>query len=179
MRALFAVRREQLAAAEDLVRRRYAWRGYDLCSASGTANRDPAPRLTLIAQNESELLGTLTVRPGAGHHLLAEQTFGSEIAAMRARDRRVGEVVKLALEHGAGYKALEVLIRSAYAVTRFMHGLTDVVIEVNPRHVRFYEKALGFVVGATERFCERVRAPAVLMVLDLQEFGVRVQQLDL
>jgi hypothetical protein len=33
----------------------------------------------------------------------------------------------------------------------------------------------GFVVAATERFCSRVEAPSVLLLLDLEQFGRKLQ----
>jgi len=55
-------------------------------------------------------------------------------------------------------------------------------IEVNPRHVRFYSKLLGFVATAGERFCERVQAPSVLLRLELKEqlqmFGIEPSYLE-
>ena len=44
---------------------------------------------------------------------------------------------------------------------------TDVVIEVNPRHVRYYQRAFGFRAFGAERRCERVGAPARLLHLNL------------
>ena len=49
-----------------------------------------------------------------------------------------------------------------------VHGVTDVFIEVNPRHVAFYSRALGFVVLGDERICARVGAPSVLLHLDVE-----------
>ena len=37
-----------------------------------------------------------------------------------------------------------------YTVGRVTHGVTDVFIEVNPRHAGFYSRVLGFVVAAGE-----------------------------
>jgi len=58
---------------------------------------------------------------------------------------------------------------------RSMHGVTDVFIEVNPRHVGFYQRALGFAVAAGERFCERVKAPSVLLKLELADLERRLR----
>lgn len=55
----------------------------------------------------------------------------------------------------------------AYMCGRRLHGCSDLLIEVNPRHVRFYERMLGFRPVAEERVCPRVGAPAVLMWLPL------------
>jgi hypothetical protein len=174
---LVALRRDQVEAAEDLVRRRYAWRGYSL---SWDARAMAAPIITLLAQNDDQVIGTLTVRPGGAQPLFAEEAYAVEIEAMREADRRVGELTRLAIEERADWRgALEALVQSAYVVTRFMHGLTDVIIEVNPRHVRFYERVFGFVTAAAERFCVRVGAPSVLMLLNLEQFGTRLDSLSL
>lgn len=174
VRGIVALRREQIEAAEELVQRRYAWRGYEISRAA------VAPLVTLLAQSDENVLGTLTVRPGGGYGLFAEKSYAAEIDKLRNKGRRVGELVRLAIEEGANWRqALEALVRSAYVITRFMYALTDVVIEVNPRHVRFYQRIFGFAIGGTERFCSRVGAPSVLLLLDLEQFGKRIQELKL
>lgn len=177
-RTWIAVREEQMRAAEELVRRRYAWRGYQVSSVQSpdTAASATPPRIVLLAESAGRMVGTLTVRPDATHGLLAEGTYADEIAGMRRDGHRIGELVKLAVEEGADWKAvLDSLVQSAYMITRVVLALTDVVIEVNPRHVRFYQRVFGFVVAASERVCERVGAPAVLLRLDLEQFGRRLQ----
>ena len=132
--------------------------------------------MTLLAEDSGRLLGTLTVRPDSPRGLLAEESYGTEIERLRSAGRRVGELVKLAVEEGVDWKAaLNALVQSAYVITRVVHALTDVLIEVNPRHVRFYERVFGFVVAATERLCVRAGAPAILMQLDLAQFGRRLE----
>ena len=118
----------------------------------------------------------MTVRPDSPKGLLAEQSYTAEIERLRREGRRVGELVKLAVEEGVDWKAaLDALVQSAYLVTRVVHALTDVLIEVNPRHVRFYERVFGFVVAAAERICARAGAPSVLLRLDLVQFGRRLE----
>lgn len=167
----------ELAAAEELVRRRYAWRGYKTALPE---ERDCAgPRagdhwVTLLVEAAGSLIGTLTVGPESPRGLLAEGTYGGEIRALRRKGHRIGEVTKLALEKGVEWKAaLDALVQAAWAVTRIAHGLTDVVIEVNPRHSKFYQRELGFEQLASGRVCPRVGAPSVLLVLDLERFGRR------
>jgi hypothetical protein len=48
--------------------------------------------------------------------------------------------------------------------------ITDMFIEVNPRHVPFYRRAFGFRVAAPERTCPRVLAPSVLLRLEVDAF---------
>jgi hypothetical protein len=95
-------------------------------------------RLMLLAQNAGRLMGTLTVRPDSPHGLFAVRAYADEIHKLRGDGHRLGELV-LAVKEGADWRAaLDALAQSAYVVTRVVHALTDVVIEVNPRHVRFY-----------------------------------------
>jgi hypothetical protein len=55
---------------------------------------------------------------------------------------------------------------SIYA--RHVKGAHDFLIEVNPRHVSYYERLLRFELAGTQRPCPRVHgAPAVLLRLDL------------
>ncbi len=53
--------------------------------------------------------------------------------------------------------------------------MTDVFIEVNPRHVTYYSRIMGFVVAAGERLCERVCAPSVLLHLEVEALAARLQ----
>lgn len=172
LRTIVATHPDQLRAADALVRKRYAWRGYKLAGEAA----GPAPsedRVTLLAEARGELVGTLTVRPRAP--FFVEHTYAAEIDRLRQAGHRLGEVVKLAVEVGAGWKgALDALVQGAYLVSRVLHALTHVVIEVNPRHVRFYDKVLGFTAVASGGVCARVAAPSVLMMLDLELFGRRV-----
>jgi hypothetical protein len=182
LRTRVAVDVEERAVAEELVRRRYAWRGYRTASAAERDCAGPRPGehwVTLLAEAAGKLLGTLTVGPDWPGGLLAERTYGKEIESLRRNGSRLGEVTKLAIEEGVEYKpALDALVRGAWTVTRVVHSLTDVVIEVNPRHVKFYERIFGFVVVAAGRLCARVGAPSVLLILDLEQFGRRMGLAD-
>lgn len=163
-----------LDAAEALVRRRYAWRGYRLAPID-ECNSDQ--RVTLLAEGDGRLLGTLTVRGDSPRGLLAEGTYAAEIEALRREGRRVGELTRLALEQGVDWKAaLDALVHGAWLLTHILYALTDVVIEVNPRHVSFYQRVFGFVLAAAGGVCKRVGAPSALLQLDLEHFGRRLER---
>lgn len=180
VRTVMAVLPEQHRAAEELVRRRYTWRGYGFSAADDLGETrflgERGQRVTLLAVNDASLLGTLTLRSDSPHGLLAEQTYKAEVDRLRRAGRKIGELVRLALEENVDWRlALESLAQSVYYVTHIVQSLTDILIEVNPRHVRFYERVFGFVVAATGRLCSRVGAPSVLMQLDVEQFGRRLQ----
>jgi hypothetical protein len=178
LRTLVAVSPSQHEAVDRLVRRRYAWRGYNLPQTGNadTGACDHEPRVTLLAEDQGTLVGTLTLRLDSPQGLLAEQTYGEEIERVRSQGRRVGELVRLAMEEGVDWKpVLDALLQATYLVGRVVHSLTDVFIEVNPRHVRFHQRVFGFAANSAERLCSRVGAPSVLMHLDVEEFGQRLQ----
>ena len=50
------------------------------------------------------------------------------------------------------------------------------MIEVNPRHVAFYRRMLGFADFGGERPCSRVGAPAVLLRLPLDQMGANIRK---
>ena len=58
-----------------------------------------------------------------------------------------------------------------FLFARTLRGFDFVVIEVNPRHVGFYRRALGFDVIGAERHNPRVNAPAVLMGMSFRAIG--------
>ena len=76
---------------------------------------------------------------------------------------------RLALDHEVSdNKALLArLFHLAFLHAYRLAGCRLLVIEVNPRHVPFYRRMLGFKVAAEARLNPRVNAPAVLMTLDL------------
>ena len=167
---------EELDAAEALVRSRYSARGYALLEADGAAPPATPQPITLLARAGGRLLGTLTVRRDGPGGLLAEGSYAAEVQALRDAGHCLGEVVKLATVEGTHWTtALDALVRSAYLLTRVVYGLSDVIIEVNPRHVGFYRRVYGFVEAGGRRLCDRVRAPSILMRLDLEQFGRRLR----
>lgn len=171
---------EQFAAAHDLLRQRYAWRGYNFDDRhDALAAARSAQEITFLVASGEATVGTLTLGLDGPHGLRAEAAYGDVIDQFRVAGRRVCELTRLALKESVDSKAvLASLFSLAHAVGRTMHDVTDVFIEVNPRHVGFYSRVLGFVVAAGETFCERVRAPSVLLQLELEALEQRLGLLE-
>src|SRR5436190_455773 len=98
----------------------------------------------------------------------AEQS--SRIAKIRSADssgRRVCEFTKLAMDSVVRSKrVLAALFHVSYIYGHLLMRYDNLLIEVNPRHVRYYERMLGFRALGEPRQNLRVGAPAVLMSLD-------------
>lgn len=167
---------EQLHLANELVMKRYSWRGYD---AEGALDgRYSNSEVTFVASCGERVDGTLTVRIDGQADLLAEQLYPEEIKRLRRRGARLCEFGRLAFDEGVNtLEILGPLFHLGLAYARACHTCTDMVIEVNPRHVGFYQRVFGFEVLGEERTCDRVSAPAVLLRLPLGEaaFHAEVQ----
>lgn len=150
-------------SASLLIKKLYAWRGYD---TEGAPVERPS-RITLMADIGPQPIGTLTIGFDSPQGLLVDALYFEEIDALRRQGRNVCEFTKLAVDQAVKSKrVLASLFHLAYIYAHRIHGASDVVIEVNPRHVVFYKRMLGFEKLGEERMCPRVGAPAVLLHLD-------------
>lgn len=150
---------EQRSSASMLISKMYAWRGY---SGNHHIGDDPN-RITLTASNKDGVIGTLSLNLDSDVGLLADQVFQDHIDPYRAQGK-VCEIIKLAFDPAIKSKAvLASLFHVAFIYARDLHQCSDIFIEVNPRHRRFYEVMLDFRVECESRPNPRVDAPAVLL----------------
>ena len=160
--------------AERLVKERYAWRGYQL----PTPHLHHPQRKTFLASNGDRLLGTLSILLDSKTGLVADGLFKPELDRHRKQGRRVCELGKLAIAQvGSSSEVATALFNMAYLYGRTIHHVSDTFIEVNPRHVNFYRRLLGFNVISKGRHCPRVNAPAILMHLELAHADRQISQL--
>jgi len=153
-----------------LIRKMYSWRGYQAGDAGHAANR-----ISLSVSSEEHIIGTMTLGLDLGEGLAADALYRPELDALRAQGRRICEITRLAVDQSvASRRVLFALFHIAYIHARRIHGCTDVVIEVNPCHVRFYERALGFRRFGEEKMCGRVDAPAVLLRLEFDYVDIQL-----
>lgn len=148
-------------SASILVHKMYSWRGYD---NAGIIGSDPN-RITLITSgNDGKVIGTVSVGLHTPTGLLADQMYHDELEELRSQGRKVCEFNSLAVDPTIKSKrVLASLFQIAILYPSGIFDYTDGVLEVNPRHVRFYEKMVGFTRMGAERICPRVNAPSILM----------------
>jgi hypothetical protein len=147
-------------SASMLISKMYAWRGY---AGTHQFNDDPN-RVTLTATDRGDVVGTMTIGIDSPIGLNADQVFKEELDAYRARGAKLCEFTKLAFDQAVRSKtSLANLFHLAVIYARDIHHCTDIVIEINPRHRRFYENMLGFERLSDVRVSTRVNAPAYLM----------------
>ncbi|MFZ4538743.1 GNAT family N-acetyltransferase [Propionivibrio sp.] len=145
-----------------LVQQMYSWRGYNTEAVGHRA--DDANRVTLAAWHFDEVVATLTLGRDSSAGLLADALYPHEIASLRGTDRVVCEVSRLAVDPDFSSRGLlTALFQATYKFGKNIFAASDAVIEVNPRHARYYQRLLGFQQLGKLRQCQRVDAPAVLL----------------
>jgi hypothetical protein len=167
-RRLFKIRsadsQGRRSSASILINRMYARRGY---LSAGLPEEQLPTRITLVASEHDITIGTITIGFDSPAGLHVDDPFAEETRALRHAGRRICEFTTLAMDSVVRSKrVLASLFHVAYIYAHRMMGFDSLLIEVNPRHVRYYERMLGFAVVGTERLNLRVNAPAVLMCLD-------------
>jgi hypothetical protein len=159
--------RSRRGLIQGLLRDRYGWRGYQSVALAAEQTID---RFTLAAIDDGAPIGTITVALDVGRPLGADDAFGAEMAALREQGRRLCEFTKLAIDPTTATKrVLAALFHVAYIVAHRMRGYDTLIVEVNPRHVRYYERMLGCRVIGEERINRAVNAPAVLLSADFAD----------
>jgi hypothetical protein len=172
---IFAVRQAaDLIEASELLQRRYAWRGYAAQPLPARTRR----RITLSATLEDTTVATITAALDGGDGLYVEGLYPDCVRKLRGEGRRVCEFTKFAVDESVRSQALlGAIFHVACMYVLEVHRCTDALIEVNPRHVRFYEHMLGFKRAAEERLDTSVNAPAVLLRLDLHHCAGEIERL--
>lgn len=144
-----------------LLRSRYAWRGY---KSSGLPKSSDSHRFTLVATEADQTIGTITVAFDGSSGLASEDSFPDEVESLRQQGLRICEFTKLAIDPTVGTKrVLAALFHVAYIIAHRLRGYDLLLIEVNPRHRRYYERMLGMQLAGSERINRNVNAPAVLL----------------
>lgn len=152
-------------SAKSLVDRMYETRGYQTTPLS---DEESPNSKTFLASDHNAPVGTLTIGFDSTEGLLVDELFPREVARFRADGLQICEFTKLAMDRRArSPRLLASLFHIAYIYAHRIKALHNLLIEVNPRHVRYYEIMLGFKVVGAKRHNFRVNAPAVLLSLDL------------
>jgi hypothetical protein len=147
-----------------LINRMYSWRGYK--SVQGDPLQIDA--ITLQACRGEQVFGTLSLCFDSPRGLPADSQYRLEVDRYRTAGARLCELTRFAVDPEFGSKhVLGALFHLAYIHGALLHGATDVLIEVNPRHVSFYQRMLHFRQIGQCRICERVNAVAVLLHLEV------------
>lgn len=158
---------DQRSAANMLVNRLYARRGY------GSHHKLPQHEssVSFSASTEDKMIGTLTLTVDSPAGLALDQTFAEELAFFRSTPgAKLCELTKFAFDtSSSSMPYLAALFHIIFIFGTRWHNCTDLFIEVNPRHVRFYQSMLSFMPIGEVKTNSVVDAPAQLMWLKVSE----------
>lgn len=168
---------EHRKAANDLINRMYAWRGYGSDHVIPTS----PDHVTFNALFCCQAAGTITLAVDRQGRLAADTLFRDQLDRYRSgKNARICELTKLAFDVPDSSKALlAALFHSVFIYGYRRYRCTDLFIEVNPRHRRFYEAMLGFETVGEIRHHDGVDAPAQLMHLPISAIRRSIDDLAL
>jgi hypothetical protein len=151
----------------------YSTRGYTVTNPL----QEHAHRVTMTISEHEQVLGTITLGIDSPAGILADEIFKEEVDGYRSRGRKVCELTKLAFDPTTRSKtALASLFHIIFIYLRRVQGCTDIFIEVNPRHRRFYERMLGFQKLGPKKMNPRVNAPAYLLCVETDYVEQQIRQ---
>lgn len=161
------------ATVSALLKNRYAWRGYQSVAPDPGIARH---MVGFTVEAGSEVVGTMSIIADSDDGLLSDIVFHDRIDLLRQSGRRVCEFGKLAIKDNIrSHFAFGAIIRVCIVCAHTLLGHSDLIIEVNPRHSRFYEHMMGFKILDTAPMNPRVGAPAVLLGV---EFDYLLQEIE-
>jgi len=166
---------QRRGTASSLLERRYAWRGY----AIEPLRESIRDRITLSACTSETTIATITAKvDNDDSRIGVGELYPQEVQALRDGGRKLCEFTRLAVDDAVrSQTVLGAIFHVACIYVIDLHRCTDVLIEVNPRHVRFYERMLGFTRLGEARIDPRVGALAVLLRLDLEHCASEIARL--
>lgn len=126
-----------------------------------------AETFTIVAYHGTKEVGTITVN--TQNFLPFEKIFDCDL--VKDLNFKGAELTRLVIDekYRNNKGILFGMFNFVFTYSRFIKNCSHLVIEVNPRHVKFYERILGFTPVAENANCPRVcGAPAVLLMGDLR-----------
>jgi hypothetical protein len=110
------------------------------------------------------------IRDSEEFGLPLDATYLAEVDQLRKSGRKVAEVCYLASSRERKCRHAVLYLQQKVILASIAEGYDDLCFTVNPKHVSFYKKMYPSEVFGPERFYERVKAPAVLIRIDLRMY---------
>ena len=148
--ARIASTREEWTAAFELVYQQFLRRGYVSPHPSGIVYREAmgledSRTIVAVRSSSEEVVGTLTIVGDNPLGFDVEASFPREVDDLRAQGRRLAEVTALAISPLTDLPARATFFHLARLM--FFHadwnGYDDMLLVVNPRHLRVYQHLFG------------------------------------
>ncbi len=119
-----------------------------------------------IAEYEGEVIFTMSLVTDGALGVPMENVYGEEIARLRRRGLRVGEVSCLADRRTELVRFFPLFLRTGRVLAQYAHrqGLDAIVAAVHPKHARLYRRYFDFRIIGEEKEYPTVRNhPAIAL----------------
>ena len=149
----------EMESSIGLVAEMYGMRGYnpshymDECS------------VLVNARIGGNMVGTALLRLDSAKHLYADEVYRSELDEMRSNGRRLIEISRFAIAPGQDtIFIMWCMYHCIHYHSVMLHGCTDIICEVVPRHAAPQRRIMGFTKIAGPRPCGRVGVEAAVLL---------------
>lgn len=127
--------------------------------------------ILMVQDKEKNIVGTVTLVFENSTQLPAEKIYENELNFLRKNNYKITEISRLVIDpkFRNSKEILVQLFNYLYIYTYIVKAYNCLIIEVNPRHIKYYELLLNFKRIGSKKPCPNVlNAPAILMCSDLK-----------
>src|SRR5579871_4793338 len=124
-----------------------------------------SPCVVIDAELYGSVVGTVLVRLDSSNGLCADESYASELDAMRISWGKLAEISRFVILPGQPtFSIMGAMFHCIYYYNSMLNDMTDLVCEVVPRHVAGQKRLLGFTPIAGPKPCSRVGAPKAVLL---------------
>lgn len=166
---------EEREAVFQLAYQVYLEKGYvkenELERLVNSYDADADTTILIVKDVNNNIVGSVTLVFGGQSKLPAEKIYRQELNRLKSENEKMVEISRLVIDPNFrnSKEILVLLFNYLYIYSYYVKGYTCLVIEVNPRHIAYYNALLNFKPIGSEKPCPNVEsAPAILMYLPLK-----------
>ena len=139
----------------------------------------PETLILMVKDKNNNIAGSVTLVFKNKSSLPAEKIYKEEINLLAVNGKKLVEISRLVID--PNYRnSKEIILLLFNYLSIYAHHIKSydsLMIQVNPRHVGYYEKLLNFQEIGQEKMCPSVQnAPAILMELPLAKYQSEVKR---
>lgn len=126
--------------------------------------------ILIIQDKQKNIVGTVTLVFDGTTYLPAEKIYRDELNILRNKKEKIVEISRLVVDSKFknSKEILLLLFNYLYIYSYHVKKYTCLAIEVNPRHIAYYQTLLDFIPIGKQKACPIVQnAPAILMYIPL------------
>jgi len=162
-----ATKEEEIQETKKIISKMYEWREYEVSYSTPISLNDSHQRIIILKKNDV-IVGTATIRVDSENGLLIDESYLEAANKFRSEGKRICEITKLAIDFETQSKNATMALYKMVCFYALSMGVTDYLIEINPRHSVFYRRLFGFK-KILQSICDRIGGwPVELLHLEMK-----------